>query len=488
MIPLRPVCAPDGAGFGTVAGRVRVCVDRPMSSMLSDMLQRLELRPEAGSDELVKTWCILKAEVSMQGQRYAPLLASLPHVPADQDAAFADAELTNAERGAASIDRNSQPYVDWTGRLGTDLLSHILGMTSLAETGRAAATCKAMRECALQDGLWRRHACAIFRSERGCSSLQPLRDACGVAQRASTQMARQGATPIAGWYVWARFVHDVHRLASWAAVLDVFLDRLEGRMPGNRSDHRGGRIAVDVSDARQRLSRLQLSDYRTAQCMSSPPVELLRAWALLRVLLEDAVDDAAMPGRGDAVGEEGIDQLESARSWFVQQLGPTLSNRFGEHAQAHIGGFVSLLLNFDVEAVPTTRVDRAAKMLPGVSVTRIDARMQELLRKSNRGACGPTDEFRALRVASAITRWAVATVERSMRARWLQQIAAVRHALCAFAAVLKEPLANEPFLVAEVPSDGSGSESDASSSEPDGGSYRWAEGGGTRSRRVSVHV
>lgn len=182
-----------------------------------------------------------------------------------------------------------------------------------------------------------------------------------------------------------------------------------------------------LQDAARRLSSLQLNDYREAQRVSMPPAELVAASRLLHAIL-------AKPAERITHDQPSGDERkllcgEVAMHWFRTSIAP-LGARFGEHAQRCVAEFQQQLLAFDAFECSTERFETVERELCRVCLRSIDERIQRSLRsKESNSAGGMSDHCRALRVASALTRWVLAVTHRALLTRRQQQSELVRAAL-----------------------------------------------------------
>ena len=306
--------------------------------------------------------------------------------------------------------------------LDSDLIGMILRFAGVSAVGMAAAVSRSLRTCTMNEELWH----GLLRDTVSWLQAIPYDHFDTLFYPSFCAQLVHGEAPERGWRHLCRMLYDYQQLLEWQAQCDAIEKSCQSMY---RYPSEGGRtmqlsaLHIPVCAENRRLSKLQLNDYREAQRISPPPAELVTAALLMRTLIGRSDGSSS----GTATEE---DQGEEAMEWFRQALQVSLGNKFGEHAQAHVGEFLKLFYSFDAAALPPACLLSVEAQLRSLCLARLDERLRLTMMRHSSGL---SDECRALRVASAITRWVVAVVKELVVRSRLQDTAMVGQELSGLA-------------------------------------------------------
>ena len=339
-------------------------------------------------------WVHLRDRVNRQSPRFDGILANIPLV--DIPPSSSSSEAAHAESGNVlhPIDPQIVPVqVDWLHGLGADIFSLVLCQISISDTGAVAASCKMLHELAHRDEIWRAHARELevditsATGHRNCRSL--CRDLCHRS-----------------------------RLDEWLHAVDAIERKGGAALP---------RVMELFEDGQRRLSRLQPADYRDAQSTRRPPQEFALAARLLHALwtIESM---AALEGSPDgSLTDVDAEEPSGAVAW-LQRLLPQITGKRGEQAQVEVSKFIGRFYEYQSDGAPADRIAAVEALLPSCCLVKLDEAVERRVREGypmRGGGCGPSEVLRASRVASAIIRWVVATVQLLLIRRRAAQLNAV---------------------------------------------------------------
>ena len=390
--------------------------------------------------------------------------------------------LAHAER--CEVATVEDENVDWASGLGDDILCIIFCRVSPRDTGAAACACRSFAAVASRDDVWRVHVQQLAMLDGPAASQQQLAS----QQHGPTPFDPSGHDAYYHWSITrctmllmlynnhqhAQHQQQMHEQNSavgcaggvgvWRALYrDVTMVREVVAWDRRLSELHAALTTTELyskeADARRRLSKLQLNDYRESQRDRNPPLrEFVTAATLARALLHgwregDAGDATNTEKSTDTSGSRDVQTQEavSARStqqadsdetqeavavaWLREAL-PDLGQRFGEHAQVNVAPFLDRLFTFGSARAATppigwkhasfeTALCRAEAALPRVCFHHLEARLRDELKRCV-PASGPTDNMRVLRLASAVTYWAVTSVQRLRAEQRLAELAKVQ--------------------------------------------------------------
>ena len=357
------------------------------------------------SVDLRRAWQRLFEQVQSHGARCWRLLAVIPACSHEDSLAMLvvtanapsieSVDKEGSEGGTPGIAATPAVQSYWD-KLDGDLVVCILQLAGIAATGAASAASRALRASVLQEELWKTHVLNRFPASE--------MHAAGLPGIVAGQLLSAGCS----WQGMCRDLCAIRQVEAWREQVLCIRDQTRASVAAEAdTDAWCGLTQKRLEDAQRRLSGLQLNDFREAQRISPPPAELVTAAALLRLLLEGA--------------ETSHD--EASMQWFREIL-PCLGAKFGEQAQEHVGVLLKRMLAFDASETPSTRFD-AVELALETCHTICMKKLDERLRVSMQARGGMSDEARALRVASAVTRWVIALVQNVAVTRRLRDCAMV---------------------------------------------------------------
>ena len=388
----------------------------------------------------------------------APLMAS---PPAPSRAALL------ANLGCAAGD---EAPVDWLDLLGDDLVVVILRTGDMASTGAVAACCRGLHEIASRDEVWHTHAQRLDVDVAGATAARPCaamcRDLCSRRRLEAwldrvEELSRQAGADTGRVN---ELLEDASRRLSKLQFEDyreaqrtrnppselVLAARLLQALFGDEADEwRGATDALAASMAPTEIGTPAATDGSSARSSSST-----------LTAVDDAVDsssDSLQTGDGGsdsrpssgtsdsrATGHalaavrqssptgsscDGADEPSRDAVAWLQRLLPQIGAKRGEHAQLEVAPFLHRFLGYEPDATPPANVVAVEAILPECCLRRLDLCIERRVREGyplHGGAgCGPSQSLRAARVASALTRWVVATANLVILRRRERQLTAV---------------------------------------------------------------